>query len=169
MQLSNEALLTKVDETASALLQLIDSFSEEQLNILQPGEGWTAAMVADHLYKASGIAPMYGQTEKTDRDPAEKVKSITDLFLDFSIKMISPGIIEPTSTPHPKEIVYNHAKDSWNRIREAIQVLDLSEVCMEMEIPGFGTFTRYEMLWLIITHTQRHMRQLQRIRDSFNS
>lgn len=156
-------LISEIDLTGSTLLRLLSSFTEQQLNTV-PFEGsWTAAQVAEHIWKAGDCSLLYGPTTPTDRVPDEKVEAVKTLFLNFGIKMISPEMIRPGNDYLPKEAVLDNIHQVWGKLTTAANTLHLSEECNAFEVPGFGPFTRLEWIQFINIHTQRHIHQLQNI------
>ncbi|HEY9257937.1 DinB family protein [Chitinophaga sp.] len=158
-------LISEIDHTGSTLLRLLSSFTEEELNTV-PFEGsWTAAQVAEHIWKAGDCSLLYGPATPTDRAPDEKVDAVKALFLNFSIKMTSPDMIRPGNDYLPKEVILANIHDIWEKLTTAANTLNLTEECLAFEVPGFGPFTRLEWIQFINIHTQRHIHQLQNIQS----
>lgn len=162
--MKNEVLINEIDELKKALKTAILSFTSNEFNNI-PFEGsWTAAQVTEHLTKAVDPAILYGNVVETERDRAEKVKAVENLFLDFSTKMQSPAFVMPSREPHSREEMTRTLNEVWQRIKEGAQNLELSLTCTDFEIPGFGAFTRFEWIWFYICHTRRHIHQLSNIK-----
>ena len=156
-------LINDVEYTGNTLRQLLSSFTEQQLNQV-PFEGsWTAAQVAEHIWKAGDCSLLYGPAIPVNRQPDEKIAAIKAMFLNFDIKMISPEILRPGNNHHPKDTALNNIDSTWQKLLTAADTLDLSEECSSFELPGFGPFTRFEWIQFINIHTQRHIHQLQNI------
>jgi hypothetical protein len=156
-------LISDVENTGSTLLQLLASFTEPQLNKV-PFEGsWTAAQVAEHIWKAGDCGVLYGPAAPVNRPPDEKTEAIRALFLNFDIKMTAPEIVRPGNNYHTIETALTNIDHTWKKLLTAAGTLELSEECSSFELPGFGPFTRYEWVQFINVHTQRHIRQLQNI------
>jgi hypothetical protein len=155
--------IAELESTYKNLLQAISAIPADKINIV-PFEGsWTAAQVTEHMLKAVGIEVLYGKTQATSRDPAEKIKATSDLFLNMDIKMQSPDFIYPSDKKYEKQELLDMVTDKFTKLIEAARTLDLSLTCMDFEIPTFGLFTRLEFVWFYIVHTQRHTFQLQKI------
>ena len=88
---------------------------------------------------------------------------IKGLFLDFTTKMISPQFILPPDEATEKEELISHLKTVSGKVTEAIQTLNLTEICLDFALPGMGEMTRAEWIFFIIYHTQRHIHQLENI------
>lgn len=162
-------MLTKLSSdfsaTAAELLATVSSFKEEDINII-PFEGsWTAGQVGEHIYKSmSGIShSLQGAVKKTNRDPAEKVKAIGDIFLNFDFKMQSPDFILPSELPHDKTLLLRCLTLITSEVKEQMAAQDLSATCLQSILPGFGDLTRLELNYFIVFHTQRHIHQLKNI------
>jgi hypothetical protein len=153
----------ELKDTKAALLQAISSVSDNRFNTVPFKGSWTAAQVADHLLKAVGTAVLYGKTKPTERKPDEKAAETAKLFLNMDIKMKSPDFILPSEDEQDKQVIFNRAETTFSKLIEAAETLDLSLICLDFEIPGFGEFTRLEFIWFYIVHTQRHINQLKNI------
>ncbi|HEY9534886.1 MAG TPA: DinB family protein [Mucilaginibacter sp.] len=155
--------LAELQNTYNELLNAFSSIPEDKLNTV-PFEGsWTAAQVAEHILNAVGVSTLYADVKPTDRDPGEKIASVSDLFLNMDIKMQSPDFIYPSDKKYGKQQLVDMINDKFNKLLEAAKTLDLSATCLAFEVPGFGAFTRLEFVWFYIVHTQRHIFQLRKI------
>jgi hypothetical protein len=159
-------ILNELQNTTTELIQLLSTFNQEQLNTI-PFEGsWAAAQLGEHLHKSYGVAELlYGPVKSTERDPAEKVKSIKKALLNFDTKMISPDFILPEIKEYDKNTLIKSLKESVNKITTAAQTLNPEETCTAFALPGLGELTRMEWLYFIIYHTQRHVHQLKNIAE----
>lgn len=131
---------------AQKLTQLISSLDEEQLNTI-PFEGsGTAGQVAEHLIKSNGgfAKLLFGLVKETERATDKLLEPIKKSFLDFTIKMDSPASVLPTKSRYKKEDLLNAFEDTKTTIGRAIQSLDLSQTCIDFEIPETGFLTRTE-------------------------
>jgi len=161
-------LLAVFEDTASNLFSTIALFNEQQINIALSDDSWTAGQIAEHVFKSdSQLVPVLNGTGKqTERDPAEKVKMIKDLFLDFEAKFKSAPNILPSEGPHSKSEVIALLETAISEVREIIGSRDLYAISTDLVVPFFGELTRLEWLYLICYHTQKHIHQLKNIRQS---
>jgi hypothetical protein len=162
--MNNEKLTMQVEETGAAVIDELNLFSEEQLNIV-PFEGsWTGGQVGEHLLKSAGVVEtIYGRTAPTtDRAPDEKIPMLR-MFLDFSIKMKSPDFILPSDGFHARQPLIDQLQKDWERLGEAVGTLDLSETCLDFEMPNVGHMTRLEWISFYVYHSKRHLHQLRNI------
>jgi hypothetical protein len=156
-------LLSQIDETETALLDIYNHLSQQQLNTVPYEGSWTPGQLSEHLEKACTVGTLYGKTADTTRDPAEKVEPLRKLFLDFTIKLHSPDFIYPEGDHFNKEEVLRLLKTRWTDIRKAATTLELDKTCLDFEMPQFGTLTRFEWLSFLVIHTQRHLHQLRKM------
>ena len=160
-------LAMELEATTTDLLNTLSTFKEEQINAV-PFEGsWSAAQVADHLLKANGgiLHTLRGKMQQTQRPVDKNDAAIKKVFLDFSIKMKSPKELVPSTFPLQKEAEINSLNTTMKGLQDASKTLDLSETCLDFELPGFGALTRLEWLYFCNYHTQRHTQQLKNIHN----
>jgi hypothetical protein len=154
-------ITTHLIQTKADLLTAIADIDEENFNTI-PFEGsWTAAQVCDHLLKADDVSILYAETEPTERQIDEKVQAISDIFLNFDLRLTPPARIVPSDESQDKQLMLNALSDTFDKLIEASTTLDLSAICLAWVIPAFGPLTRLEFLWLYNVHTIRHTRQLK--------
>lgn len=158
----SEEILREADEVTEELLQLISSFSQEQLNQIPFEKSWTAGQVAEHLHRSDllMVKALFGLVRPARRQPDQEVEKLKKIFLDFNTKLSSPAEIVPPDTVYKKENLLNDLKATRGRIREAIVNLDLTPICW---VPPLGEITRLEIIHFVIYHTQRHIHQLRNI------
>jgi len=168
MDTSKQALASQAKETGAALLHLLATFNDGQLNTQPAYGGWTAGQVAEHLLLSGGVVEtIAGHTAPTtDRQPDARCPIIAGIFLDFSTKLQSPDFIIPAGGYYDKQELLGKIKVVWDKIGEGIHRLDLSVTCTDFEFPTIGYLTRLELLWFYVWHTQRHLHQLNKIQAS---
>jgi len=158
-------LKQNIVETFSQLNAILSSFSEKEMNTI-PFEGsWTAGQVADHLIMAmSGLPELCnGKTEKSLREPDEKIKNIKTMFQDLSIKMESPEFINPSKKENNKNSILLSLQKIEQDMLHIAETNDLTLTCLDFELPVFGKFTIYEWVSFALIHSQRHIQQLNTI------
>jgi hypothetical protein len=164
MELNKNELITQARQTYTALMETLEAFTPDNFNRVPPLGGWTAGQVAEHLLLSAGVIEVIaGRTEATQRPVNEKVEPIAVIFLDFTTKLPSPDFIVPAEKAYDQRVMIDRLKTVWTKLKEGVRLLDLSALCMDFEMPGIGHLTRLEWIWFYIFHTQRHLRQLQRL------
>jgi len=166
-----EEIKTEIENTTGELTGLISSVNEEQFNEI-PFEGsWSVAQVCEHLLKSYGLADALkpGPVRQAERLPGKEIELIKKIFLDFNSKYISAETLLPTDEPIEKEKLLKALQKRIAQIEEVIQTKNLTEICVGIPFKGIGELTRLEWLYVILYHTQRHIRQAKSIEKLLNS
>lgn len=165
--ISQEKLPVAFEEATKELVQLLVNFDQQQLNTVPPNGGWSAGQVGEHLFKSDSaiLNALHGPVKETKRAPDQNVDGINSQFLDFSTKMKSPDIIVPANNiNHDKETLVAALKSNRDLIGKAIKTLDLSLTCTDPVMSAIvGEWTRLEYINFVISHTHRHINQLEKI------
>jgi len=167
--MSTQELAAAVKNTGSRFIDSLSAFNEADLNKVPYEGSWTAGQVATHIVKANGVDLLFAPGAPSDRDPAQHVQAIRDIFLNFEVKYTAPERLMPQDGFHAREPLLNTLHHQWSRLQDAVQTQDLSELCHSFEFPGIGQLTKLEVVNLIESHTQRHLRQLNRIHDTLKT
>ena len=163
--LNKSKLLTQYDEAEQEFLNVLASFTQEQINQVPFAGSWTAAQVADHMFKSKSGMPqlLTGPTADTAREPDEMIEAINSVFLDFTTKLQSPDFILPTNEPANREALLTSLAAIRDNIKAVSATIDLSKTITSFPFPGMGEFTAYEWIYFAICHTRRHTHQLKNI------
>ena len=167
--MDNEEIKSDINQTFNTLLHILSGLDNELVNLV-PFEGsWTAGQVAQHVtISGSGFADMlYGAVGITKRDYDAIIPLIKGDFLNFNIKMTSPDFIVPPAISYNKEDLLSNLTHIKTALTNAVNSLDLTMTCLTFDI-GYGYFTRYEAIYFVIYHTQRHIHQLKNIINQLN-
>lgn len=158
-------LQENIGKTFKKLNTSLSSFSESELNTV-PFEGsWTAAQVIRHLILGcSGYPEMFaGKTEKTTREPDEKIKDIETLFYNFELKMQAADFLTPANIEYNQNSLTLSLLKIEEELLNTSETADLTLTYLDFELPGFGKFTFYEWINFALIHITRHLRQLDAI------
>ncbi len=166
----SKELIQEIRQTFDRLAEQVSAFRPEDFDRVPPRGGWSAGQCTEHIIIATAGIPALckGITEASDRSADQKVQSIRDIFLDFDQQFESPDFVRPRETRHDQGKMLNVIADTKTGMIAVAETTDLNAICMEFEVPGFGPFTRHEMLSFGCIHTQRHIRQLSNIYESLN-
>lgn len=167
-----EATTTKFQQTIKELTEMLEAFSTEQLNKIPFPNSWTAGQVGDHLLKSYGSWEIFkGCTGFADRPYDENCKLLSELFLNFNIKLIAEhsDAIYPSEGYIEKENLVLNIQTVSDRIISFSSRNDLRVLCLDFEFPTLGHMTRFEWLHFYVVHTQRHIKQLTKIFNILNS
>lgn len=159
-QLEKAALATRVEEALDTFANLLAEFTEPEIHAVPANGTWTIAQLADHVQKASSGVPDE-TTIPAYRPYNQQVIPLANLFLDFTLKMISPDFVAPGTGPFSREELVRGLQQNRSDLKRIIREKNLFEICTGAEMPGFGNLTRYEWISFIVFHTQRHTQQLR--------
>lgn len=164
-ELNTGEVLKLIDATVAGLQKLLISIPEENLSMPPSTGGWTAAQVTDHVTKSTtSIAKsLRAPAKPADRDASKRVQEIKTLFLDFTLKFKAAQSILPANDVYDKETLLEGLTASLEDLKAATTVVNLSEA---IDVPGFGELTKFELLNLVLYHTQRHVQQIEKIREA---
>ncbi|GAA0558179.1 DinB family protein [Chitinophaga japonensis] len=161
--MNKQTFLQEFDHTCSTLLELLSSFSQEQLNTVPFAGSWTAGQVGRHLQKGSPEELLYGPVRPTERQPDEKVEELKMIFLDFETRLQSPDFVLPEDVTYHKEALVSALQHTIARVRAAVESRDMSATCTGFALPTMGELTGEEWAIFYLVHIQRHIQQLKRI------
>lgn len=77
--------------------------------------------------------------------------------------MESPEFIIPTDNKIVKNNLVDALREKITAIVNFSKHSDLSETCLDFELPGTGPMTKLEWMYFVTYHTQRHIHQLKKI------
>jgi DinB superfamily len=160
--LSKEELLVSLKNVESNLMEVLNGFDGQNINIVPYEGSWTAAQVVDHITRSNmSITKAFALNGAAiNRDPGERVQELRNIFLNFNNKFQSPDFILPTQDVYEKKILIALLNRSVDKIKEVSCQADLSEM---INHPAFGDITKFEILHFVLFHTQRHIHQLKKI------
>ncbi len=156
------ALTTAFDEFITAL----SSFDDNVINNVPFAGSWTPAQVAMHIIKATDGVPD-SATQVSDREPGLYLPMIRPWWEDLNQKFKSPEPLLPDEKLHSKKELLAELQRVRAKDVEIILNQDLTLVCMDFELPTIGFLTRYEWLWFIQMHLNRHTYQLKNMKHQF--
>ena len=162
--------LVEINKTFEEFMLILSSFYDEQINKI-PFEGsWTPGQVTQHIIMSvSGFAELMGGTEEeTTRQPDAHVANIRAAFLNFDVKMQSPGFIIPPVKNYNKAELLLTLDQLKSQLNQLIPIKDMTKTCTDFELPMLGYLTRTELANFIEVHTKRHLHQLKNIYSKIN-
>ncbi|WP_421774005.1 DinB family protein [Gracilimonas sp.] len=155
-------------ENTETFIAKINEFTDSQFNIKPDSDSWSAANVLEHMYRSEfGIPRLFtGETRQlTDRQPDAYLPDMKKRFLESDAKMQASGVILPTEGEKTKESLIEKFHSNRNKIAKLIDELPQEELCLKFKHPVFGYLTRMEWTHFSIIHSQRHLKQLERIQS----
>lgn len=164
MSFQKEDLYNQVETVLNEVLQFLQNTEDEQINLLPFTNSWTIGQLVEHIIICSQGIPDH-TTQHTDRPFNEKQTDLRNIFLNMEQKSQADPRVCPSDPPHHKVDLLDALEVNKNRLLEIISERDLSKLCTDSEMPFLGYLTRYEWLYFIYVHTQRHLNQLHNIRQ----
>jgi hypothetical protein len=128
------------------------------INTKRADGGWSVGEIADHILKST--LTDFGATKKTERAYDQNAASIKDLFLNFELKFQAAPILEPEKKSYNSKELFSQLEENKARILNMIEEQDLTETCVDIELPGWGALTKFEWLVLMENHIIRHTKQI---------
>lgn len=163
-EFQRQSLASEFQATFDSLSHIVADFDQEALDSI-PFEGsWSAGQVTEHILISASRIPDT-RTGQAIRFHDQHVVPLRDLFLDFNRKFEASPSLLPAPAGHDKEILLQRIRQTALQHAATIATSNLDALCLDMEFPIFGNMTRYEWLRFIQYHTQRHLNQIERIRD----
>lgn len=163
-------ILGQIQPTYIALCEVIDALTD---NFNRPPSygGWTPGQVARHLQmsQAKLIQALEATSYETRHPENAKVAAIIGLFLNFDSKYDAPGFITPEDQEFDANRLRNFFSQLKNELSEKVPDLALDVVVPHFDFPHIGTLTRLEMIAFALFHTQRHIRQMEKMIADFNA
>ncbi|HET6226263.1 MAG TPA: DinB family protein [Bacteroidia bacterium] len=160
------SLQEQVNTTLEQFISEFKTVADDIINA-EPKQGtWTIGQLGQHI--ALGTAGVPDQKNEPANRPADKFEtSIREVFLNEKEKYDSPKFLEPEKKRYQKEELLSKLESNKELLLKIIQEKKLDELCLDEAAPGWGHLTRYEWIKLIIYHTQRHIKQLKKLKASF--
>lgn len=155
---------TDIREVFDNVIQSVNSASNDELNEV-PFEGsWTIGQVVQHIILCSG-GVLDNQTKEAGRPYDEKVTELRSIFLDMGQKSEADPGVYPSMRMYKKQELVKQLESNKANLLGIIEERDLMQLSLDMEFPFMGYLTRYEWLAFICFHTQRHLNQMNNIRQ----
>ena len=159
-----KALTTVFDE----FITVFSSFDEDSINRKPSLHSWTPAQVAMHIVLATDGVPD-STTKPLNREIDLYLPAIRPWWEDLSQKFKSPEPLKPDDEFRSKKVLLDELGRVRSKDLTMIEKADLTEVCLDLELPGIGYLTRYEWLWFIEMHLKRHAFQLTNMLQGLRS
>ena len=167
----SENIFEETDEVLSKVIEVVSSFTEDEIN-RKPFEGsWTPGEVTQHVIITLGgyIEQLDGPVMYTNRPFDERVPMLKEIFLNFEVKYQSPVSALPEAKNYNKEELVHNLEKLKYHLKNYDQTANMMLTCVAFEFPGgIGHLTRTENLHFLLYHTQRHLHQLTNIYKTIN-
>lgn len=161
--ISKEQLVQELDGSTDELINMLSSTKEEAFNIKIAEGSWSIADVAEHLLVLeTAVNFALQKTHATERSPDLKIEPMRQGLADAEKKFNAPDFVKPTSLHKDKLQLIEDLKKQREILKQIIQTKDLTETT-DFKHPVIGSMTGFEWVYFNIFHTQRHLKQVERI------
>lgn len=162
---SLEVTLTKAFDN---FIEAFSAFKDSEVNTAIEKGNWTPTQVVKHILLATDGLPD-ASTKPSERPVDALLPMIRPWWEDMSQKFQSPEPLRPDNNPATRdELLAELYRVKQNDLAMIVEK-DLSALCLDMELPSVGYLTRFEWLWFIEMHLNRHTFQLRNLRKSTKS
>mgnify|MGYP000923803890 CR=1 FL=1 len=165
---SKDELLSEINKAVSEMYDLTCAMDKDSINTVPFENSWTAGQLLRHVSKSiSGMATvMEIPAREAERNAAQRVPELRDLFLDFSIMLKSPESIEPEEGHYSVKNSVEQLTAAYMHLKESATKTDIHELVEGLLL---GPITKLELLHFVLYHTQRHLHQLKNIVSTLTS
>ena len=162
--MNKEVLLENLQASTKQLIYTFSNFTPANFNTKPSADEWSAGEVAEHLLRIELFAndAFRSETAPSDRDP-DKLISFLKNRMDDTNKRKASEITSPTGEQQDLNEMIAQFQTQRQKLAEAIETMDITEACIGKPHPVLGVMTRMEWAAFVIYHTDRHLRQLQRL------
>lgn len=159
----------KLKETRDELLGALNGLSRDQLNKQKDSHSWSISQVCQHLTKTEElyvVAIRKGLKSKEDSFIEHKP---LEFLLDRSKRLEAPEIAKPTDEILEYEEIIDRLNNSRQKLNETLNTIEDPSVLSRRHFihPVFKEMLLIEWVKSIYIHEQRHMKQINEIKDGF--
>ena len=167
MPLEKDQLRIALTSAFDEFITAFSSFEESVINVKPSPESWTPAQVAVHIILATDGVPD-STIKPLDREVDSYLPRIKPWWEDLNQKFKSPELLRPDDKPHSKKEILSELQRVRAKDLKIVSEEDLTLICLDVELPSIGYLTRYEWLWFIQMHLNRHLFQLENMRKQLS-
>lgn len=156
-------------ETRDELLGIVDGLSREQLNKQVNASSWSISQVCQHLIKTEELYVVaIKRGLKSHEDSLIEKKSL-EFLLDRSQRLSAPDIVKPTDEALESEEIVERLHNSRAKLLELLNSLNDPSVLSRRHFthPVFKEMLLIEWVKSVYLHEQRHIKQINEIKDGF--
>jgi hypothetical protein len=155
-------LETQFLEVVRRFVEAMYDFDETVFNQRIEADTWSAAQVGSHVVKSLAFIhqQVNGAVQMCPRAADENIDVLKRAMEDMSVKGKSAEILRPGAELTSRTRIRIDITNAEQALLKDINGLDLSQECQDMDFPGLGKLTRYELISFAGFHTDRHRKQL---------
>lgn len=167
------SLSEKTKTVISALTDLIDSCSEEELHFKPTPDSWNILACAEHILLVNSTVyrflqsppPTLADNKVSELHSEGKMNHI--LVTKRDIKRIAPEWVVPKSIFKTGEEAKQAIQKDTTGLLNILEKTDISKETHTVAHPAIGEMTKTDWMHFLISHTQRHLFQIEEIKEQF--
>ncbi|MGJ1419377.1 DinB family protein [Sphingobacterium spiritivorum] len=159
------------DQVTKNIVHIFEKFNHSllttdanQINTVPFEDSWTIGQTADHIIICSSSIPDE-HTQVSERPFDQYVSVLKEMFLNMELKFKADPSLLPHKNSYTKDELLEQMEINKSNLLKNIESTDLTLICTDMAFPQMDYLTRYEWLSFIGFHTQRHLIQIENIKD----
>jgi|SRR3954465_5333229 len=169
------SLSEKIRTVVSALVNLIDTCTEEELHYKPTADSWSILECVEHIYLVNRnvfIAlqtppPLSHENKLSELHSEGKLNHI--LVTKREIKRTAPPLVVPKGIFKTKVEAKEAIRKSEAEILNALKATDISKETHTIAHPSIGEMTKTDWVHFSISHTQRHLFQIEEIKNAYKN
>jgi len=165
--------INHLKQTQADLLEAVQGLTDSQLNWKAAADRWSVLECVQHIVLASSALFQMGQGALKESNDTSMKSGVTDdqlikMVEDRSRKVQTSEPLRPVNSPyHTLSETLKAFNDDRNRLVDYVQTTndDLRGHIAKMP---FGNIDCYQLVLMISAHTNRHMQQINEVKDDAN-
>lgn len=162
---SIQSVKRELDRDTENILACLNGIADNTMMLIPSKGSWSLMECFEHVHALEKLLNgiFQGPVEHTQRDASLKAEQIWEVFNNDNRKLNAPEPIAPRASFKNREVLEKAlAANREQLIALAEQGPD--ELCMAFGHHYFGNMTRLEWLYFCLYHSERHLRQAERIK-----
>jgi hypothetical protein len=147
-----------IEATFDKVLRTMEDIPSAVWEVPAPEGKWSLSQVFEHILISSALPPDLCRGEP-DRFYDSKVEEIGALLRKENVPWNCPLDWYPFGVNSQKDDLLSHVEICRDQLSTYSKDEDLSLLCLDRALSPFGFLTRYEWLYFICGHAERHLSQ----------
>lgn len=155
------------------MIDLIDSSTEEELLFKATPDSWNILECVEHICLVNKNvthlleSPVPPVTENKPSEIHSEGKLQHILVTKRDIKRVAPGTVTPkgiyTNAEEAKSVIYSDTE----RVLNLLENTDISKQTQTFPHHALGEMTKTDWVHFMLAHTQRHLLQIEEIKNQY--
>ena len=169
--MSMTILSEKITSTLDKLIVLTNQFNEQQLKFKSTPTAWNAFECVEHIHLVNAAIVKLLQTPATQSNENKQTElfgegKLTHLLVTKrELKLVSPERFTPTGVFKNLKTAQQAVQKNKEDLLHVLNTIDLSKETDTFVHPRLGEMTKTDWIHFLIAHTERHIIQLQEMKQ----